>query len=131
MPRLPRPRLPRRLDHGEEASLVEHLDELRRRIFICIGAVVIGAVVGFVERERLIHALALTIPLKHRKLYYFAPAEGFTTTIWIAIYFGFVVALPVIIWQAWSFFIPAVERVHASMMRWFTLLASLLAVAGI
>jgi hypothetical protein len=46
MARVPRPRLPRRLDHGEEASLVEHLDELRRRLFICIGAVVVFAVVG-------------------------------------------------------------------------------------
>ena len=31
---MPRLRLPRRLEHGEEASLVEHLDELRSRIFI-------------------------------------------------------------------------------------------------
>ena len=40
--RVPRPRLPRRLDHGEEASLVEHLDELRQRLFVCLGAVAVG-----------------------------------------------------------------------------------------
>ena len=32
-------RLPRRLQHGEEATLVEHLDELRSRILVVLGAV--------------------------------------------------------------------------------------------
>ena len=31
-------RLPRRLGHGEEASLVEHLDELRSRLLIALGS---------------------------------------------------------------------------------------------
>src|SRR5262245_32540092 len=31
-------RLPRRLSHGEEATLVEHLDELRTRLFVMLGA---------------------------------------------------------------------------------------------
>jgi sec-independent protein translocase protein TatC len=131
MPRVPRPRLPRRLDHGEEASLVEHLDELRRRLFICIGAFIIFAVVGFVIHSRLIDWLELELPRKYRTLRVFAPAEAFTTTLWVSIYFGVVCALPVIIWQAWSFFIPAVDRSHAELMRWFTLLASILAAGGL
>jgi sec-independent protein translocase protein TatC len=131
MPRVPRPRLPRRLDHGEEASLVEHLDELRQRLFVCIGAIVIGAVIGYVLHTRLINWLLLELPKAHRKLYVFTPAEAFTTTLWLSIYFGVALALPVIIWQAWSFFIPAVDRSHADLMRWFTLLASVLAAGGL
>lgn len=130
MARVPRLRLPRRLDHGEEASLVEHLDELRQRLFVAIGAVVLGAVVGFVLRKRLIDWLLLELPKKNRHLIVLTPAEAFTTTLWLSIYFGIAVALPVIIWQVWSFFIPAVDRSHADLMRWFTLLASVLAVAG-
>jgi sec-independent protein translocase protein TatC len=132
MPRLPRPRLPRRLDHGEEASLVEHLDELRRRLFICIGAVVIGTVVGFVFRVQLINWLQAGLPEKYQgHLVVFSPTEAFTTTLWIAIYFGVVVALPVILWQSWSFFIPAVERSQADLMRWLVLFASFMAFAGV
>ena len=56
---MPRPRLPRKLDHGEEASLVEHLDELRQRLFVVIGAVAVGAVIGFVIHSHLIRWLLL------------------------------------------------------------------------
>jgi sec-independent protein translocase protein TatC len=125
-----RPRLPRRLDHGEEASLVEHLDELRSRMFVCIGALAVGTVVGFVLHSRLIHWLELTLPLKYRNLYTFTPGEAFMTSLWISIYFGFILALPVLLWQAWSFFIPAVEQTHAQLMRWFVVLATFLAACG-
>ncbi len=33
---------PRRLGHGEEATLEEHLEELRGRLFVMLGAVVVG-----------------------------------------------------------------------------------------
>ena len=50
--RVPLWRPPRRLEHGEEASLVEHLDELRQRLFVCIGAVVVGG-----DRRFVVHAI--------------------------------------------------------------------------
>lgn len=131
MARVPRLRLPRRLDHGEEASLVEHLDELRSRLFVCIGALVVGAVIGFAIHSRLVHALVIELPKKNQRLITLGPLEAFTTTLWISMWFGFILALPVVIWQTWSFFIPAVQAVHARLMRWFTLLASALAVSGI
>ena len=49
-------RLPRRLEHGEEATLAEHLDELRGRLFVMLGAVVVGTIVAYVfhnQRPRL------------------------------------------------------------------------------
>jgi sec-independent protein translocase protein TatC len=130
--RLPRPRLPRRLDHGEEASLVEHLEELRSRLFICIAAVVVGAVAGFVLHSRLIHWLELPLPKQFRgHLIVLTPLESFTTILWISIYFGVIASLPILLWQAWSFFIPAVSDVHQRAMRWFSLFGTILAFIGI
>jgi sec-independent protein translocase protein TatC len=132
MARVPRLRLPRRLDHGEEASIVEHLDELRSRLFICIGALVVGAVAGFVIHSKLINWLELTLPKHLRgKLVTLSPLEAFTTSLWISIYFGVIVALPVLLWQAWSFFIPAVNQLHARKMMWLTFGGSILALVGI
>jgi sec-independent protein translocase protein TatC len=66
MARVPRPRLPRKLEHGEEASLVEHLDELRQRLFVLIGALAVVTVIGFVIHSHLIRWLALDLPKKYR-----------------------------------------------------------------
>jgi sec-independent protein translocase protein TatC len=134
--RPPRPRLPRRLDHGEEASLVEHLDELRQRLFICLGALAVGVVVGYVLHKRIIHWFVLQAPEDTLKkqgetLFTFTPAESFLTSIWISIYFGFVLAMPVFFWQIWQFFVPAVDRAHAKLIKYFVFLAWVLAVVGI
>jgi sec-independent protein translocase protein TatC len=131
MARVPRPRLPRKLDHGEEASLVEHLDELRQRLFVVIGAVAVGTVIGFVIHSHLIRWLLLDLPRKYRQPIYLTPTEGFTTTLWIAIYFGLVLALPIILWQVWAFFIPAIDKGKAQLMRWLSALAAVLAVGGV
>ncbi len=131
MARVPRPRLPRRLEHGEEASLVEHLDELRQRLFILIGALAVGTVIGFAIHSHLIRWLELDLPAKHRHLNTFGPIEAFTTTLWIAIYFGVALAMPVILWQLWSFFMPAVEKSKAHLLRWLGGLAAVLAASGL
>ena len=125
------PRLPRRLDHGEEATLVEHLEELRQRLFICLGALGVGVVIGYILHERLIHWLLLALPSNHRQLLTLGIGEPFLTSMWVSIYFGLLLALPVILWQAWAFFIPAFDQGHARMMRLFVVLASVLLVCGV
>src|SRR5437764_65789 len=57
-------RLPRRLRHDEEATLVEHLDELRTRLIICLVAVGLALIVTYVFHNRLLHWL--NRPLPHR-----------------------------------------------------------------
>jgi len=130
---VPRIRLPRRLDHGEEASLVEHLDELRSRLFIIIGAVTIGTVVGFVIHTRLIHWLIILLPNNGDgvKLTTLSPLENFTTVLWISIYFGVALALPIVLWQLWAYFIPAVNRDKTKLIKWLALLAAALALSGV
>jgi len=130
MPKVPRPRLPRRLDHGEEASLVEHLDELRQRLFFMLGAVMVGVVIGFVLHKRIIHQLLDTIPPGHRVIT-ITVGESFMTSLWVAIYTGIVLAMPIIFWQIWSFFVPAVDKEHAKLIKYFVVLAFVLAAIGL
>ncbi|HST18312.1 MAG TPA: twin-arginine translocase subunit TatC [Gaiellaceae bacterium] len=124
-------RLPRRLDHGEEATLVEHLEELRQRIFVCLGALLLGFVVAYIFHTHLINLLTHALPPDRRQLSTFTLGEPFMTSMWISLYAGFVVAIPVILWQGWAFFSPALDREHAKMVRLFTLLSALLLAAGL
>jgi sec-independent protein translocase protein TatC len=123
--------LPRRLSHGEEATLVEHLEELRQRLFVCLGALVAGAIVGFIFHHRLIHWLIDALPHSHRQLLTLSPGEPFMTSLGVSFYAGFLLALPVILWQLWAFLIPAVDPEHARLLRFFVLLATGLMVAGV
>jgi sec-independent protein translocase protein TatC len=126
-----RVRLPRRLGHGEEASLVEHLEELRQRLFVCIGAVIAGFIVAYAFHHRLIDALERTLPPGKRQLTTLTLGEPFMTSMWISLYAGFLLALPVIIWQAWSFFLPAFDAHHERMLRLFTFISIVLLVIGV
>jgi sec-independent protein translocase protein TatC len=124
-------RLPRRLGHGEEATLVEHLEELRQRLFVCIGTVLFGFVVAFIFHRHLIELLTRALPVGHRQLTTLTIGEPFLTSMWLSLYAGFLFALPVIIWQAWAFFLPAFEPAQERMLRLFVLLSTVLLVVGL
>ena len=82
-------RLPRRLRHGEEATLVEHLDELRTRIFVCLGALLVGLIVGYVLHAHLIHWLNRPLPEgRLGRPITFGVAEPFLTSFKISLYDG-------------------------------------------
>jgi sec-independent protein translocase protein TatC len=102
-------RLPRRLGHGEEATLVEHLDELRARLFVILGALAVATIVAFAFHSRLLDWLNKPLPPGHRHLLAIGVAEPFTVSLTVSLYAGFVIALPVILWQVWSFFAPAFD----------------------
>src|SRR5437868_2739797 len=55
-------RLPRRLQHGEEATLVEHLDELRSRLIVMLVAVLVAVSVTYAFHHRLVHWLLRPLP---------------------------------------------------------------------
>jgi sec-independent protein translocase protein TatC len=125
------PRLPRRLAHGEEATLVEHLEELRQRLFVCLGALVVGTIVGFIVHRRAIRLLTEALPHGKRHLLTLGIGEPFMTSLSVSIDIGILIAMPVILWQAWAFFIPAVEATHERMLRAFVFLATALLIVGV
>ena len=89
-----------------EMSLVGHLEELRRRLIICLIAVGISSVASYFYAQELVHFI--TAPAG--KLYYMNPAEAFFTYLKVAFFTGFLVSLPVILYQVWSFIVPALTN---------------------
>lgn len=101
--------LPGRLGHGDEAPLVDHLDELRGRLFVMLGALALGAVAAFAVHGHILGWLERPLPADHRQLVTFGVTEPFSVTLMVSIYAGFLLALPVILWQVWGFFAPVLE----------------------
>lgn len=102
-------RLPRRLDHGEEVTLVEHLEELRQRIFVCLGALLVGFVVTYLIHHHLLHWLNRPLPPEIDRPTTLGVAEPFLTVMKLSLFGALILALPVIFWQLWSFLAPAVD----------------------
>src|ERR1700749_17266 len=98
----------RRLSREEDATLVEHLEELRRRVLTAIAAVAVGTAVAFVFPGRILDLLARRLPPEPRHVAAFGITEPFTVSVTVSLYAGILLALPVILWQLWSFLAPAV-----------------------
>jgi sec-independent protein translocase protein TatC len=96
---------------GREMPFLDHLEELRRRLFWISGAIVIGVVIGFALLSRLdiIRLLERPIlPFLHgQKLIYTHPGTSFHILLNASLALGFVLASPVIIGQIWGFLAPA------------------------
>jgi sec-independent protein translocase protein TatC len=99
----------RRLDHQAEATLVEHLDELRGRILISLAAVALATAVAFAFHDHILGWLARPLPPEHRHLAAFGITEPFTVSVTVSVYAGILLAVPVILWQLWSFLAPALD----------------------
>lgn len=106
----------------KEMTIVEHLEELRRRLIVCIVAITAGSFAGWFFKETVF--LWLEGPL----LPYLQPKKGghplvsgfilpkltdaFVLEIKISLAIGVAITLPVLLYQLWMFIAPAVA-VHA------------------
>jgi sec-independent protein translocase protein TatC len=122
---------PRRLRHGEEATLVEHLDELRSRIIVSLLALAVCTIVAFVFQHRILHWLSGPLPHDRKRLITFGVAEPFLTTFKISLWVGLGAALPIVLWQTWSFLAPAVEERTQRVVASFVAFSAGLLAAGI
>jgi sec-independent protein translocase protein TatC len=103
-------RLPRRLQHGEEATLVEHLGELRTRLLISLAAIFLPAIVLFVGfRGWLIETLIAPLP-DDKNLITLGVTEPFFTSLKVCFFAGLAIALPIVLYQLWAFLAPAFEE---------------------
>jgi sec-independent protein translocase protein TatC len=122
-------KLPRRLAHGEEATLVEHLGELRTRLLIALGSVGVAFVVAFAFQERILRWLSEPLP-DDKQLVTLGVTEPFFTAVKVSLYAGIAIALPIVLYQLWSFLAPAFEVHTQRVVSVFVLIGTALFVLG-
>ncbi|MEP7361131.1 MAG: twin-arginine translocase subunit TatC [Chloroflexota bacterium] len=91
---------------GKVMTVVEHLSELRRRLFIGIAAVVIGSIIGFFFAPDAIRFLKTPIT---QPLYFTAPSSAFFLELKLALMMGIALASPVLLYQVWAFVSPGLR----------------------
>ena len=98
-----------------EMPFLDHLEELRHRLFWMAGAILLGVVVSFVvlsqKRLDLVGLLAEPIKpyLSNGSLVYTHPGTSFKIILNASLITGLLMATPVIGYQLWGFFSPALH----------------------
>lgn len=110
-------------------SLMEHLEELRKRIIISVVAIAVGMTVCYIFQGPLLGLLV--VPLNGRELITLSPAESFMTVFKVAAYAGIIVASPVIIYQIWAFAAPGLRQKERRVIVSATGFTTLLFLAGV
>jgi sec-independent protein translocase protein TatC len=121
--------LPRRLAHGEEASLVEHLTELRTRLIISLGSVAFFFIFTYYLRATIMGWLSAPLPDDIEPIT-LSVGEPFATSFNVAFYAAVALAIPVLVWQAWAFLAPAFEVGHQRVVARMVIVATLLLATG-
>ena len=122
--------VPRRLSHEEEATLVEHLTELRHRLVICLVALVPAFAIAYAFHEQLISRLLDLLP-EGTPVVTLGVTEPFTTSLKVSFYAALAIMLPLVLWQIWAFFAPAVAEGTQRVIGVFVVFATFLFATGV
>lgn len=93
-----------------ELSLVEHLAELRIRIIISLVALGISCVLSFPFAPLLLKILKIPASGVIDRLAFFSPQEAFLIYVNLSLFSGWLISLPIILYQVWAFISPAIEE---------------------
>ncbi len=95
-----------------QQPIMQHLSELRNRIFKAAAAVVIGSIVAFIFRQWIFDILVEPYEriTNDSTLAFFRPTEAFSLFMRLSLFGGLVLASPVVIYQIWAFVAPALTK---------------------
>jgi sec-independent protein translocase protein TatC len=91
-----------------ELPFSEHIEELRQRIFLVLGIILLLTCIAFTEVKNLVKILEL--PISNVKFFQVAPGEYFISTIKISFYTGLLFSSPFIIGQLILFLLPGLTK---------------------
>jgi sec-independent protein translocase protein TatC len=128
----PRPLPPPAATPGDESvmSLVDHLGELRTRVFKSLLAIGVGSVIGYLVAVPVRNFLILPLG-PDRVLQVLGMGDAFVIQIKISIVIGIILAMPVLLYQVWAFVAPGLTPSERRTIRPWIPLALLFFVIGV
>jgi sec-independent protein translocase protein TatC len=109
-------------------TFLEHLYELRKRLFWIILTLVFTTAIGLEIKDQLIEIVMA--PLKGGKLVYLTPGGGFSFIFTLSLYFGVLLTIPVITYQIYKFLQPMLQQNSRKFIFGFIVTSVVLATLG-
>jgi len=121
----------RAVSHEDRLTLVEHLDELRSRIIVCLIVFGVALALCFWQNHLLLEIASGPLPSDHEKLLTFGVTEPFTTTVTVSTYGAIILSLPIFLYQLYAYVLPAFSERERRVVLPVLLAAPFLFLAGI
>lgn len=119
----------RPISQDDQLTLVDHLDELRTRLFILLAAFSVTLGVCFWQNHTVLEVV--NRPLPEGKLpTTFAVPEAFMSTLTVSAYAALIIISPLIVYQLYAFIVPALSNDERRVATPLLLLTPLLFVIG-
>src|SRR3990167_2203640 len=112
----------------EQLTFIEHIYELRARLFWIVSALIITSAIGFQYKDILVDFIVA--PLHGEKLVYLTPGGGFSFIFTICLYFGALLTIPVIMYHIYRFLQPVLGKTSRRFIALILLVSTSLAVGG-
>lgn len=104
-----------------------HLNELRNRLLLILGFLLLGTIVGYFLHD---HILILLVRPLDKPLYYSSPAGGLDFTLRLSFLFGLIASVPILVHQLLEFARPALPLNFKRRLKAVLLASCLLVFAG-
>jgi sec-independent protein translocase protein TatC len=121
----------RPVSHEDRLTLVEHLDELRTRVVVCLLVFAVALGLCFWQDDLLLEIASAPLPNDHDELLTFGVAEAFTTTLTVAVYGALILSMPVLLYQLYAYVLPAFSERERRVITPILLLVPILFLAGV
>jgi len=121
----------RPVSHEDQLTLVEHLDELRARIIVCIVVFAVAFGLCFWQNHLLLEIASEPLPNGHSKPLTFGVTESFTTTLTVVTYGALILAMPILLYQAYAYLLPAFSNRERRVILPILLLVPVLFLTGV
>jgi sec-independent protein translocase protein TatC len=119
------------VSHEDRLTLVEHLDELRTRLIVCVVVLGVALALCFWQNHLLLEIAQGPLPGNHDRLITFGVTEPFTTTLTVSAYGAIVLSLPIVLWQLYAYILPAFSDAEKRTVLPLLLLFPVLFLAGL
>lgn len=116
-------------DDNEAKSIFEHLHDLRNKIFIALGAFIVGSTIAHIFNTEI--TAFLLKPIGQQHLIFLSPIEPLIFIFKIDLVAGFIISFPIIIWSFFSYITPALPKKIKKFVIFFYVTSTALVLLGL
>lgn len=114
-----------------DMTLGEHLEELRRRLWLCVAVVAVLTAASFAVSDVLLDVLLGPLKGRMDRFYFFEPTGAFRARFQVSLLAAIVVSAPVLAYQLWAFLSPALHERERSAVAVLALVTCAFFAAGV